>query len=99
MSLDPPRHLYLHSLKSIQLITTQAGLKIVEHFFDMEAFSLMGSEQYRLGLTLFGPGSYIRDREHSPITDIQWKAWEQEAAELNANGTADQATFILKKRA
>lgn len=98
MSLDAPRHLYLHSLKSLALIADSAGLRLAEHFYDMDEFNLIGCEQYRLGLTLFGCGSYAKDRANSPITEAQVANWRARAADLNQSGTADQATFLMIKK-
>ena len=97
MSLDAPRHLYLHTPESLRYVASQAGLKVVENFYDSDGFTIIGSEQYRLGLTLFGPKSYFNDAANSPITKAQAEAARAYAKKLNENHTADCSAFFLRK--
>jgi hypothetical protein len=98
-ALDAPRHLYLHSVNSISLLAKSAGLKLVRHFFDMTEFMFIASEQYRLGISLNDPHSYHVDRAQCPFDASQIAAWRKRAMELNAEGRADQATFVFTRAA
>lgn len=96
MSLDPPRHLYIHSIESISKVAADAGFEIIKHIYDTDETNFVSSEEYRLGLVHYGPGTYFRHPENSLITHTQVAAWRIRAQEVNTNGTADQAAFILK---
>jgi 2-polyprenyl-3-methyl-5-hydroxy-6-metoxy-1,4-benzoquinol methylase len=43
VQLDAPRHLYLHSIESIRLLTEKVGLKLKEVLYDSTAFQFWGS--------------------------------------------------------
>jgi SAM-dependent methyltransferase len=49
VQLDPPRHFYLHSRRSIALLLEQAGLKVTAIIDDSIAFQILASEQIRFG--------------------------------------------------
>src|SRR5690606_163897 len=51
VSLDPPRHYFIHSLQSISRLVEQANLNIYKTVFDAELFSILGSEQYSKGIS------------------------------------------------
>lgn len=49
VQLDPPRHFYLHSRKSIVHLLEQAGLRVTNIIDDSIAFQVLSSEQIRFG--------------------------------------------------
>jgi hypothetical protein len=57
VSLDAPRHLFLHTVKSIRLIAEKAGLEIKKIVYDSDEFQFWGSEQYLKSIALRGKGS------------------------------------------
>jgi hypothetical protein len=93
--LDAPRHLYLHTKESIRFLAKAVGLRVIHSFCDMDENQFIASEQYRLGLPLFGPRSYADDRANCPIAIDQVSNWRTIATRLNAVGDAGQAAFIL----
>ena len=93
--LDAPRHLFLHTRRSIELLASAAGLEVVDVSYDSDAFLFWGSEAYRRDLALReyrsrGPGGGI----HSE-TDL--RVFSAAAAALNARGDGDQAVFLLRR--
>src|SRR5690606_8452268 len=46
VQLDAPRHIFLHSRKSMELLSKNVGLEIFNVFYDSGAFQFWGSEQY-----------------------------------------------------
>ena len=52
MSLDAPRHLIIHTVKSIQLLCDMAGFKLDGVVFDSTEDGLVGSEQYKKDVAL-----------------------------------------------
>ena len=48
--LDPPRHQYVHTLKSLELTAKQAGLRVADVQHDSWSFQFWGSEQSKRGI-------------------------------------------------
>ncbi len=97
--LDPPRHLFLHTFKSIEMLAARAGLKITNAVHEADELSIVGSE------------SYVRD---IPLTDSRYAlsntckrllAWwprrqfKAKAEEVNRLGEGDQICFYFSKAA
>ena len=99
VGLDAPRHLYLHSLRSMNLLVNKAGLCIDEVVFDSDAFSLWGSEQYEAGISLIDAKSYWINPSASIFKATDIERFAIQAAELNANGRGDNAAFYLRRKA
>lgn len=97
VGLDAPRHLYLHSLRSMDLLANKAGLSIDEVVFDCDAFTLWGSEQYEAGISLIDSRSYWIDPSASIFKAADIERFADHAAELNATGTGDCAAFYLTR--
>ncbi len=95
--LDAPRHLFLHTRRSIERLGQAAGLSLVRVAHDSSAFQFWGSEQYRRGIPLMAPESYRNRRENGPFSTDEIAAFEQRARQLNAAGEGDQACFYLRK--
>lgn len=97
VQLDAPRHLYLHSIKSLQTLAEKMGLKLEDVVYDSFAFQLWGSNQYEKDTPLNDEGSYAVNPDKSPFTKENIAAFERKSAELNKNQQGDQAAFYLKK--
>lgn len=90
---DAPRHLYLHTKKSVGILTHDVGLRISETVYDSTSFQFWGSELYRRGAALIeasgkrngGPGGPVR----------RWRL-NRQARALNAAEEGDQAAFYLR---
>lgn len=98
VGLDAPRHLYLHSLQSMEMLVNQAGFEIEEVVFDSDAFTLWGSEQLEAGISLVDSKSYWVNPAASIFTDADIERFTVQAAELNANGKADCVAFYLRTK-
>jgi SAM-dependent methyltransferase len=95
-ALDAPRHLYLHTRKSMELLATQAGFTVAEVVFDSDGFTDWASEQYAAGISLIDPQSYSVDPSASMFQQSDIDRFAAQAAELNAKGDADYAGFFLQ---
>ncbi len=94
VQLDPPRHLYLHSRDSFDLVVRQAGLKTEFRWCDSTEFQFWASELYKMGLPLTdGAGQPADPARH--FTAEQMKGFAQEATRLNAEDRGDQVAAIL----
>jgi SAM-dependent methyltransferase len=94
--LDAPRHLYLHTRKSMELLASQAGLKVAETVFDSDGFTDWASEQYLAGISLVDARSYFVNPAESIFTENDMKDFVAQAEESNANRDADCAGFYLQ---
>lgn len=97
VQLDAPRHLYLHSRASLDLVARQAGLVPAGWAFDSTAFQFWGSEQYRLGHALAPPGSAGLHPKAGLFDDAQLRAWERAAHRLNEWSLGDQVMVVLQR--
>ena len=96
MHLDAPRHLYLHSSRSIELLAAAAGLAVEDVVHEGNASQFLGSEQYRRDIPLMDRRSFSA----SPA----WRLWrwfevrrlEARAEELNRRGEGDLVSFELR---
>jgi SAM-dependent methyltransferase len=98
--LDPPRHLFIHSLASMQHLASLAGLVIDSVVYDSTPFQFWASEQYRRGIPLVAPESYARNKSKSIFKKSDLRRFRRDAERLNLEGQGDQATlatFYLKK--
>jgi SAM-dependent methyltransferase len=91
VQLDAPRHLFLHSRKSMELIAKSAGLVVEKVWCDSDEFQFLGSEIYERGASLFGdhqPGS----RSFSPP---EVRRYRKAAKLLNKINRGDQVAVVL----
>lgn len=97
VQLDPPRHFFLHTQKSIDILTKKAGLHNTETAYDSTAFQFWGSEQYKQDIPLMTESSYLKNPENALFSTEKIAAFEQQAQELNIQQLGDQATFYITK--
>jgi len=89
VQLDAPRHFFLHTIKSMNILANEAGLKL--HSFDYEstAFQFTGSEKY------------LRDIGFSEVDPLlsrkKMKMYKKESKRLNQINDGDTVCFYLKK--
>lgn len=91
-AIDAPRHIYLHSRASFQLVAERAGLGIVGELYDSEAFQFWASEQGRKGLP------HKANNAASKFGKEEMREFSRRAAELNRISKGDQVGYILKPR-
>lgn len=94
VQLDAPRHLFLHTIKSIQILSNLTGFEISDIVYDSTSFQFIGSEMYLRNISL----------EHSKKIQINKifsekviDTFKRDAEKLNLKNEGDQACFYLKK--
>lgn len=97
VQLDAPRHFYVHSVESIRILASQAGLELESVVYDSSAFQFWASEQYAADIPLRDIRSYSVSPKRSLFTREQIAAFETRAAELNRTERGDQGAFYLRK--
>lgn len=97
VQLDAPRHLYLHTRKSMELLSQKAGLKLENVIHDSRCIQFWGSEQYQRDIPLYDERSLAVSAKKCPFSFFQRWKWKREAEALNRAGRGDAAAFILRK--
>lgn len=96
VQLDAPRHFFIHSLKSMEILASNAGLKIDKVEFVSDAFQFWGSELYLKGIPLMDKCSYAVDKKKSIFSQKDISSFARHALELNKLNKGDEAIFFLK---
>ena len=91
VQLDAPRHLFLHTVKSMRLLAKNAHLTMGEIVYDSFSLQFTGSERYRRDIPLFDKAG------DSLFTDEDMSRFKAQADDLNARREGDQAGFYLWK--
>ncbi len=90
VQLDAPRHYYLHSIKSLELLARNAGFDVRNIVFDSTKDQFQGSELYKRGITLTSGATVFSARQE--------RKWKGEARQLNRENRGDQAAFYLIRK-
>jgi len=93
--LDAPRHIFLHSVESMNLLASEAGFKLTRITSDSTHHQFTISERYKSGRAFTERGyRNIFDRISSLVQKMRNS---RRAADLNRKGQGDQAAFFLHK--
>ncbi|MBD8488653.1 class I SAM-dependent methyltransferase [Echinicola sp. CAU 1574] len=91
VQLDAPRHIFLHSEKSIKDIAKQCGLLLKKVVYDSTSFQFWGSEVNKMGIT----------HKEVLISELfskeQMEIYKKKSLQLNLEGQGDQACFYFVK--
>jgi 2-polyprenyl-3-methyl-5-hydroxy-6-metoxy-1,4-benzoquinol methylase len=90
VQLDAPRHLYLHSIKSMQVLAIKHGFELQSVHFDSTRFQFTGSERYLRDIAL------TEKEEEDVFSSQELGEYQRKAEALNREGKGDQACFIFK---
>jgi len=97
VQIDAPRHFFLHTLKSFELLVKKSGMSIQDIVFDSTEFQFWGSEQYKRDISLNSENSYSINPKKSIFTLSEIEEFKKIAKELNTKEQGDQAAFFYKK--
>lgn len=93
--LDPPRHLFVHTARSLACLARAANLEIFETVWDSTFVEILASEQIQRDIAWREPASW--GASPPPAADspeiAQLKA---RASELNAAGQGGRAAFFMR---
>lgn len=96
VQIDPPRHFFLHSRKSIQLLVERAGFRLVDMYDDSHAFQFWGSELAKRGVPhMDSHGAAVRLSDH--FTSEELAAFQASARKLNRAGRGDSIAVIAER--
>ena len=97
VQIDAPRHLFLHTHTSLQLLAEQSDLKIEKWVCDSSAFQFWGSELYRKGLSLCNENGIITNPEDH-FTKMEMQVFDDKSRLANTTQRGDQIFTILSDR-
>jgi SAM-dependent methyltransferase len=103
VQLDAPRHVFLHTNKSMDMLALKNNLRLESIVDDSMEFQFIGSEQYKKGIGLTDSRSYyvsphkkfFFNKKHLfSKTDIE--KFKKQATVLNQEGRGDQRIYYIK---
>lgn len=89
--LDAPRHLYLHTEKSIKHLAAGVGLEVYNIIYDSQPKQIANSIKFQRGIG-------YDESNKKVFTQSELAAMKKLTRRLNAEGDGDQATFFLRKK-
>ncbi len=98
VQLDAPRHFFLHTFKSLAILTKKSGLIMEDAIFDSTEFQFWGSELYKRGIPLKTLNSQLINPIGRVFTTKDLAEYRKLAAKLNRIREGDQASFIFRKK-
>lgn len=96
MHLDAPRHLFVHTCDSIDVLARATGFTIEGIRWEGNESQFLGSEQYRQGIPLYDMRSYTARRRPSYREWKRRREFRRRADALNRNQEGDWACFHLR---
>lgn len=96
-SLDAPRHLFLYTKKSMDILAGNSGFNIEKINYDSRSWQFWGSEQYSHNISLLDEKSFYLYPKNSIFSKKNINKFEEETRRLNKIGEGDQAEFYLRK--
>ncbi len=97
VQIDAPRHITLHSEKSINIFCNRFGCKIYYSYYDSTEFQFLGSEQFKNNIPTFSENSYRINPQKSIFKIEDYKRYRDLAEEFNKQRKGDQAVFFIVK--
>jgi SAM-dependent methyltransferase len=98
MHLDAPRHLFLHTRKSMEILCASSDLEVENVVDEGNESQFLGSEQYRRSIPLVDKRSFASGRFPYVRGWLRDREYRRRAEELNRLGQGDWASFTLRKR-
>lgn len=95
--LDAPRHLFLHTNKSMSILAEQAQLVISEIIYDSTLLQFVISEEYLRDIAQADKNSYIKDPFRSIFSLRDIRTFVRQGRQLNRDKNGDSACFYLRK--
>jgi len=97
VQFDAPRHLFLYTEKSLQILAEKSGFTVEKVVYDSEEFQFWASEYYAKDIAMNETDWFKLDFEQSLFNKKQFDDWKAEAEKLNQEKRGDQACFYLRK--
>lgn len=96
IQIDAPRHYYIHSLRSIEILAARTDFRICNIIYDSTPFQFMGSEMYKRNIPR-NERDYRLTRDNKIFSCKEIKTFQKLTRYLNSNKLGDQVAIILEK--
>lgn len=96
VQIDAPRHFFLHSFNSFNLLCEKHNLKIKHYYYDSTEFQFMGSEKFKRNISSNQEESYKINFSNSILKMRDLQFYQKESYRLNRMSLGDQAVFFVK---
>lgn len=93
---DAPRHLFLHTVRSLHLLAQQTAFEVIDVTYDSSRLQFYGSELYLRGIPFKDQKPYVPGNGPKAYTQQEWDRFAQQAEELNRLRDGDTACFYLR---
>ncbi|HEY5909475.1 MAG TPA: class I SAM-dependent methyltransferase [Verrucomicrobiae bacterium] len=97
-NLDAPRHLYIHTYRSIDLLAQNAGLKVADTVQEGDGRMFWLSEEYERGISQNDPRALGMHPLRWLLASKKMRTLSMKAKELNRKGEGDVVRFYLRNR-
>jgi len=97
VSLDAPRHFFLHTVEGMKIIAKKSGLDLFKIEYDSTEWQFWGSELYLKNIALVNGMDAGLQPKREYFTKKQIYDFQQQAIKLNNENNGDTACFYLKK--
>lgn len=95
VQLDAPRHIFVPSARSMEVLAARVGLRLGDVIYESNAFQFWGSEQYKRDIPLSDKRSHIRSIRKVLFPSEAIRSYRRRAQELNESCEGDCACFYL----
>ena len=89
--IDAPRHLFLHTLKSFEILCSKTNLIIEDVIFDSSYLMFVDSEKYKRDISMTD-----KMWNNTVCSEEELNNYKNKIIKLNNDKNADQAIFVLK---
>lgn len=96
-ALDAPRHFYLHSLKSMDVLAERTGLRVEKVLYDSHSWQFQGSELYAKGISLMEQNPFERNPKSLIFSKANHFSFALRARILNAMSKGDAVAVHLRR--
>lgn len=93
---DAPRHLFLHTVRSMHMLARQTGFDVLDVTYDSSRLQFYGSELYLRDIAFKNQKPYVPGNGPKAFTQEEWDGFARRADELNRDRDGDTACFYLR---
>lgn len=97
VSLDPPRHFFIHSIKSIKLLLLKTGFVLKKTIYDAKVFDVIATEQYLQNITLHDTRSYTVNKKNTVFSNKEIIGFKKLINDLNKQEKSSSVALFIEK--
>ena len=96
--LDPPRHFFIHTIKSITTLFNRLGFVVKKTIYDAEVLDVITSEEYMKGISMKDSQSYSANKNKSVFSKKEIIGFKKYIHKLNAQGQSSSVALYIEKK-